>query len=888
MSHLEPTYLRYIYDGLIKGSIHPENAAELPDGFIGLYEEAFDERTSVKERQKLLNHFAIWALLKKEVSVAFVAEVLEEKEEDVLDFISTHSAWFNSPESGKYQLYHERLKVYLLQKLSDSEINSLIVKFITVLSRFYEKLKNHEELDKKDNLIVFLDNHGRFLTIYYLISPNYDKLNELISYVTDDLIISLKGKILADSKLNDHELLIGLVAKSDIEFYDNKLLINYIEIVQNEFRSLLNISNIDELVYAISVNNEQIVVWLLNKYAQLYSNDENKIQNILDKIEKYKLNFDLKDNFVFLDKLKSLLPFEGRLRNTLRIDLSVENLYFINYANANGWMISLDEKIIEKENKIFIQDYKNTERYTLVDIYNFWNELYNKIFDGNKWLINELSGETQFLEDNFEFSEFGGSLHFAAKVGYVCAAVDPLYDWVKIKEKIRVKFENIEIFSNYFKSYSNLNVKEYQTKDDFLILAYKIERGLLIDDEVIIDRFENYFPQAITLNDFLVADALKKIVRGLIQGNDASRIFSLYKRLFTRIIKRSIAPYQDLTTLIDFIDINISIPSVILLEILSSFSSAINDDEDDFLIKESLVKLEKALANKQFCLDESASLDNLIVMTDFFEINCAKNFRILGEKCFYPLYVLLKNNFVCEFENLKSNNKIEFSISYFNRFNLIVKHLDLDVFSDIASHVKSEKQVHIEENIDSRKLIVFAKLLNELLQSDNANNILSDLKYKFTESFYENWAKHDCLILLASYYKSQNDPDYWIEAEWIRDDQMYELDYFRKQEIDKIVGMTQEEAGKAFEQKIKNLNFNEVFINKQNFYEGIKLIKAERKYATKETIIFRYLAPYLNMYILLNHNNYETKTNRNKDIFEYLVMMNLSTSPLLTLVGSNN
>jgi len=35
--HLEPTYLRYIYDGLIKGSIHPENAAELPDGLIDMY-----------------------------------------------------------------------------------------------------------------------------------------------------------------------------------------------------------------------------------------------------------------------------------------------------------------------------------------------------------------------------------------------------------------------------------------------------------------------------------------------------------------------------------------------------------------------------------------------------------------------------------------------------------------------------------------------------------------------------------------------------------------------------------------------------------------------------------------------------------------------------------
>ncbi len=40
MPHLEPTYLRYIYDGLVRGNIHPENAAELPDGLIGMYEEA--------------------------------------------------------------------------------------------------------------------------------------------------------------------------------------------------------------------------------------------------------------------------------------------------------------------------------------------------------------------------------------------------------------------------------------------------------------------------------------------------------------------------------------------------------------------------------------------------------------------------------------------------------------------------------------------------------------------------------------------------------------------------------------------------------------------------------------------------------------------------------
>ena len=133
MSHLEPTYLRYIYDGLVKGMIHPENAAELPEGLIGLYEEALDERTSVVERQQLLQRFAIWALLKKEVSAVFIAEILGDSEDEIQEFISTYSAWFNSPESGKYQLYHERLKVFLLQKMSEVEVaklNALIVELL--------------------------------------------------------------------------------------------------------------------------------------------------------------------------------------------------------------------------------------------------------------------------------------------------------------------------------------------------------------------------------------------------------------------------------------------------------------------------------------------------------------------------------------------------------------------------------------------------------------------------------------------------------------------------------------------------------------------------------------------------------------------------------------
>ncbi|NBU99234.1 MAG: hypothetical protein EBS19_13665, partial [Spirochaetia bacterium] len=55
-----------------------------------------------------------------------------------------YSAWFNSPESGKYQLYHERLKVYLLQKLSEGEVNTLHEKLISRLEQAIKEQKADE------------------------------------------------------------------------------------------------------------------------------------------------------------------------------------------------------------------------------------------------------------------------------------------------------------------------------------------------------------------------------------------------------------------------------------------------------------------------------------------------------------------------------------------------------------------------------------------------------------------------------------------------------------------------------------------------------------------------------------------------------------------------
>ena len=156
MTHLDPTYLRYIHDGLIKGSVHPKNTSELPEGLIGLYEEAFHEHLPVLQRQQLLQRFALFALLKKEVSAAFVAEILGESELEISEFILNYASWFNSIESGKHQLYHERLKLYFLQKIKINEIEFLNQAIISFLKKGIE---NQKEDENELYALQFLSDH---------------------------------------------------------------------------------------------------------------------------------------------------------------------------------------------------------------------------------------------------------------------------------------------------------------------------------------------------------------------------------------------------------------------------------------------------------------------------------------------------------------------------------------------------------------------------------------------------------------------------------------------------------------------------------------------------------------------------------------------------------
>ena len=176
MNQLEPTYLRYVYDGLSKGSISSNNPTSLPIGFIGLFEDEFPSNMPLVERMSILNRLAIWALLKGPVSIEMVAGVLNEHPDNTKALVDTYSKWFNSPEPGKYVLYHDRLRAYLLQKLSDHEVQDLNEKLI----RYLENVLNSEGLNEAESYA--LEHLSTHMLIESQMDSDYERLHEFVNH----------------------------------------------------------------------------------------------------------------------------------------------------------------------------------------------------------------------------------------------------------------------------------------------------------------------------------------------------------------------------------------------------------------------------------------------------------------------------------------------------------------------------------------------------------------------------------------------------------------------------------------------------------------------------------------------------------------------------------
>ena len=172
---LDPSYLRSIRDGILNGTIEANKNEALPDGLVGLYDkELFPPTMKWKERRELLHFFLVFALFQKEISTDFVAEILgdewyyefdENTSKEVKRFhrvnelIQVHSKRFSSAGGGKYRIYHERFRVYVLQKVSEQDITQFNAKFIALCEKALEVQSEKDIPEKESYALEFLTTH---------------------------------------------------------------------------------------------------------------------------------------------------------------------------------------------------------------------------------------------------------------------------------------------------------------------------------------------------------------------------------------------------------------------------------------------------------------------------------------------------------------------------------------------------------------------------------------------------------------------------------------------------------------------------------------------------------------------------------------------------------
>ena len=116
---IDPTYLRAIREGLLSGKLEKENEAELPEGIAELFDkELFPLNMAITEKKMLIHFFTSFALVQKEVTPEFIAEIIEWDKELVYEYIFKYSKWFSGSGNNQFRLYHDRFRVYILQKIT--------------------------------------------------------------------------------------------------------------------------------------------------------------------------------------------------------------------------------------------------------------------------------------------------------------------------------------------------------------------------------------------------------------------------------------------------------------------------------------------------------------------------------------------------------------------------------------------------------------------------------------------------------------------------------------------------------------------------------------------------------------------------------------------------
>jgi len=164
---IDPTYFRFVYDQLANGYLDPQNESSLPRGVTGIYEKQINSIRPFYKRQQVLEVLSVFAIAQQPISKELASTIVysfnnanthvdsgevgrPEVNLAVFEFvshiISDFSSWFNTDNEGRLYLAHERIKVYLLQKLSDYELFKINEAYVVALREQWKELNVDSDL----------------------------------------------------------------------------------------------------------------------------------------------------------------------------------------------------------------------------------------------------------------------------------------------------------------------------------------------------------------------------------------------------------------------------------------------------------------------------------------------------------------------------------------------------------------------------------------------------------------------------------------------------------------------------------------------------------------------------------------------------------------------
>jgi hypothetical protein len=361
MRMIDPTYLRIINDGLLSGTIHKDNASALPIGLVGMYEEALPPASNLNERRKFLEFFAVWALLKEGVTISFVASVMKGwTEVKVLDYMTFWSKWFNQVAPGKFQIYHERFCLFILQKLSKKQIREINQGIAEHLTNDYISSSNNE---------VQLYSL-RFLSHHWLIHFNLTgEIRPLLELANDDLYRDKqvefgKGYFWTVKTLQDG-INASLLKNNNSDTL--KLVVKYLSAESNM------VSNLDMLFQNLQngefENSNRTLTYIRKNQSSRFDLTINYILCSaiieLDMMKRTSMLIGIQsfiesvDEEIVIDSLPDLIKFEIAYLS-FKENLGFDYLYRKSLLGVDGEMM-----VVSKKQKIDIEKYKDFVVYLL-------------------------------------------------------------------------------------------------------------------------------------------------------------------------------------------------------------------------------------------------------------------------------------------------------------------------------------------------------------------------------------------------------------------------------------------------------------------------------------------------------------------------------------------